>query len=165
MNNSMESSRGARLAFVQAGWHADLLEGARSAFVARLAELGVAPDRIDCYDVPGAFEIPLFARRLARGGRHAAIAGAALVVDGGIYRHEFVAQTVVDALMRIQLETDVPVFSMVLTPHHFREEGESHAFFARHLSVKGRELADACVNMLAALDRLDTVEGADKHDG
>lgn len=116
----MESTRARRLAFVQAGWHADLLDGARSAFAARLAELGVAPERVDCYDVPGAFEIPLFARRLARGGRHAAVAGAALVVDGGLYRHEFVAQTVVDALMRVQLETDVPVFSMVLTPHHFR---------------------------------------------
>lgn len=158
MNISIEHSRGARLAFVQAGWHADLLKGARRAFLARLAELGVASNRIDCYDVPGAFEIPLFARRLAQRGRHAAVAGAALVVDGGIYRHEFVAQTVVDALMRVQLETDVPVFSMVLTPHHFREQGESHAFFAGHLATKGRELADACVGMLAALDQLDAAE-------
>lgn len=154
MNHPTEFPASGRLALVQAGWHAGLLAGARSAFIARLAEHDVDADRIDCYQVPGAFEIPLFARRLARAGRHAAIAGAALVVDGGIYRHEFVAQAVVDGLMRVQLETDVPVFSMVLTPHHFREQGESHAFFAHHLGIKGRELADACLGMLGALDAL-----------
>jgi 6,7-dimethyl-8-ribityllumazine synthase len=154
MNTSEESPSAARLAFVQAGWHADLLDGARSAFVARLAELGVPSDHIDCYDVPGAFEIPLFARRLALSGRYTAVTSAALVVDGGIYRHEFVAQAVVDGLMRVQLETDVPVFSMVLTPHNFREHGEPHAFFARHLAIKGGEVAEACMGMLAALDAL-----------
>jgi len=154
MNTPTEPLRPARLAFVQAGWHADLLDGARTAFVERLAELGVPSDGIDCYSVPGAFEIPLFARRLALSGRYAAVTGAALVVDGGIYRHEFVAQAVVDGLMRVQLETDVPVFSMVLTPHHFREQGESRAFFAQHLIVKGGEVADACVGALTALDAL-----------
>ena len=76
-------------------------------------------------------------------GQYAALAGCALVVDGGIYRHEFVAATVVDALMRVQLDTDVPVFSAVLTPHHFHEHGEHLAYFARHFEVKGTELANA----------------------
>ena len=40
----------------------------------------------------------------------------ALVVNGGIYRHEFVADAVINGLMRVQLETDVPVISAVLTP-------------------------------------------------
>jgi len=149
-----EIARDARVAFVQAGWHQDLLEGARNAFLARMAALGVQADRIDCFDVPGAFEIPLFARRLARAGRHAAVVGAALVVDGGIYRHEFVSQAVVDGLMRVQLETDVPVFSMVLTPQHFREQGELRAFFAEHLIGKGSEVANACVRTLVALEAL-----------
>jgi 6,7-dimethyl-8-ribityllumazine synthase len=102
--------------------------------------------------VPGAFEIPLFARRLARAGRHAAIAGAALVVDGGIYRHDFVAHAVIDGLMRVQLDTDVPVFSMVLTPHHFHEHAEHAQFFGAHFVVKGQEVASACARMLVALD-------------
>ncbi|AXW47150.1 riboflavin synthase subunit beta [Ralstonia solanacearum] len=154
MNTSMDSLRPGRLAFVQAGWHAELLDGARNAFIERLAELGVPSNHIDCYNVPGAFEIPLFTRRLAQSGHYAAVTGAAFVVDGGIYRHEFVAQTVIDGLMRVQLETDVPVFSMVLTPHHFREQGESLEFFARHLAIKGGEVAGACAGMLTALDAL-----------
>lgn len=53
------------------------------------------------------------------------------------------AGTVVEALMRVQLDTDVPVFSAVLTPHHFHEHEEHRAYFARHFEVKGAELADA----------------------
>ena len=62
--------------------------------------------------------------------------------------------TVVEALMRVQLETDTPVFSMVLTPHHFRSEEPVHAFFAQHLIAKGEEVADACVRMAGCLARL-----------
>ncbi len=53
----------------------------------------------------------------------------------------FTGIDVVDALMRVQLDTDVPVFSAVLTPHHFHEHGEHLAYFGRHFEVKGTELA------------------------
>ena len=43
------------------------------------------------------------------------------MVDGGIYRHEFVADTVIKALMDVQLRTEVPIFSAVLTPQQFHE--------------------------------------------
>jgi 6,7-dimethyl-8-ribityllumazine synthase len=65
--------------------------------------------RIDELIVPGAFEIPLIARRMASSGRVDAVIACALVVNGGVYRHEFVAGAVIDGLMRVQLDTDVPV--------------------------------------------------------
>lgn len=68
---------------------------------------------------------------------------AGLVVDGGIYRHEFVATAVIDGLMRVQLDTDVPVFSVVLTPHHFHEHDEHVRYFAEHFVKKGAEAANA----------------------
>ncbi len=80
--------------------------------------------------------------------------GAGLVVDGGIYRHEFVAGAVVDGLMRVQLDTGVPVLSAVLTPHHFREHDVHAALFADHLAVKGAEAARACARTMASLERL-----------
>jgi 6,7-dimethyl-8-ribityllumazine synthase len=58
---------------------------------------------------------------------------------------------VVDALMRIQLETDVPVFSGVLTPHHFHEHAEHQGQFSRHFGTKGEELAEAVSSTLAVL--------------
>ena len=110
---------------------------AREAFLAEMARQGVPADRIDLFDVPGAFEIPLHARRLALSGRYAAIVACALVVDGGIYRHEFVAHTVVSALMQQQLDTDVPMLSAVLTPHHFHEHMEHRKYFHAPLRDEG----------------------------
>lgn len=95
--------------------------------------------------------MPLLAQKLGRSGKYDAIVCAALVVDGGIYRHDFVAQAVVDGLMRAQLETNVPTFSVSLTPHHFQPTKEHIAFFHDHFVKKGEEAADA-VLMVAALE-------------
>ena len=148
---------GRRIAFVQAQWHADIVHQARDAFLAELERQGIPADTIDVFDVPGAFEIPLHAKRLAQSGRYAAIVGCALVVDGGIYRHEFVATTVVNALMTLQLETGVPILSAVLTPHHFHEHAEHRKYFHRHFAVKGTEAADACVRTIEGLRRVDAL--------
>ena len=150
-SSASAGSRGLRIAFVEAQWHADIVHQARDAFLATMDRHGFPRDRIDVIDVPGAFEIPLQAKRLALSGRYAAIVGCALVVDGGIYRHEFVAGTVVNALMSVQLETDVPVLSAVLTPHHFHEHVEHRKYFHAHFAVKGTEAADACIRTLDAL--------------
>ncbi|MTE12762.1 6,7-dimethyl-8-ribityllumazine synthase [Nocardia aurantiaca] len=141
-----------RIALVAARWHGEIVDKAVESCRAGLLERGYP--EIDVIEVPGAFEIPLRVKRLATSGAYAAVAGCALVVDGGIYRHDFVASAVVDALMRVQLETDVPVFSAVLTPHHFHEHDEHLAYFARHFEVKGAELATAIAATLA----LDTVD-------
>ncbi len=148
------SAAPARIAFVQSEWHGELVDRCRDAFVEEITRLGTDPDRIDLFRVPGAFEIPLHAKRLAGSGAYAAVVGAGLVVDGGIYRHEFVAEAVVGGLMRVQLDTDVPVLSVVLTPHQFHGHDAHSGFFADHLRTKGIEAARACartVDSLAAL--------------
>lgn len=155
MTQSPTSRR--RIAVVAGRWHADVVDQAVEGFRGTLADHGSSDHgscEVEVYEVPGAFEIPLHAKRLAASGRYAAIAACALVVDGGIYRHDFVASSVVDALMRVQLETDVPIFSAVLTPHLFREHAEHRDYFTKHLSVKGQELARAAISTLAGLDRI-----------
>ena len=102
------SEVGPRFAFIQASWHQTIVHKARDGFIAEMLRQGVARDAIDVLDVPGAFELPLMAKRLARSGRYDAIIACALVVDGGIYRHDFVAQAVVQGLMAVQLESEVP---------------------------------------------------------
>lgn len=137
-----------RVAFIQATWHKEIVDQSRKGFVAEMANLGYAESDIDFFEVGGAFEIPLHAKLLAKSGRYAGIVGAALVVDGGIYRHEFVAQTVVSGLMQVQLETEVPVFSVSLTPHHFHAGEEHQKFFFDHFVHKGAEAARTCVDTL-----------------
>ena len=149
-----------RIALVEAQWHADIVHQARDAFLAEMERLGVPASRIDILDVPGAFEIPLHAKRLALSGKYAAVVCCALVVDGGIYRHEFVANTVVSTLMSLQLETGVPMISAVLTPHHFHEHIEHRKYFHRHFAVKGTEAAEACVKTIEGLKRVDALVAA-----
>lgn len=146
MNQRLTSSR---VAFIQSLWHRDIVDQARIAFLAEMAKAGIADDAIERFEVPGAFEIPLLAQRLARTGRFAAVVAAGFVVDGGIYRHEFVAEAVISGLMRVQLDCGVPVISCVLTPQHFHEHAEHHAFFHRHFLVKGAEAAAACLQAIA----------------
>lgn len=116
-----------------------------------IAGFGYPEDRIDVIHVSGAFEIPLHAQKLAATGRYAAIVGAALVVDGGIYRHEFVAQAVVDGLMRVGLDTGIPVLSLSLTPHHFHEHAEHLEYFSAHLAKKGIEAARSAAQTIESL--------------
>jgi 6,7-dimethyl-8-ribityllumazine synthase len=141
----------ARFAFVQSCWHRDIVDQGRDAFLAEMARRGVPRAAIALFEVPGAFEIPLLAQRLARSGAFAAVVACGLVVDGGIYRHDFVAAAVIDALMRVQLDTDVPVFSAVLTPQHFHDHAEHRQFFTAHFQVKGAEVADACLRTVSVL--------------
>ena len=109
---------------------------------------------VKVFDVPGAFELPLQARMIARTHRFAAVVASAFVVDGGIYRHDFVADTVVSGLMQAQMDADVPVLSAVLTPHHFHETEEHKAFFRDHFKIKGREAAEACLSVLAVREAI-----------
>ena len=155
-----DSDANRRIAFVQAQWHEDIVHQARDAFLEEMTRSGVPRERIDIFEVPGAFEIPLHAKRLAVSGRYDAIVACALVVDGGIYRHEFVANTVVSSLMSLQLETGVPVLSAVLTPHHFHEHVEHRKYFHRHFAIKGTEAAQACVKIVEALRRVDALLAA-----
>lgn len=136
-----------KFAFIKAQWHAEIVDQALVGFQARLDALAVAA-QVDVFDVPGAFEMPLLAQKLAQTGTYDAIAAAALVVDGGIYRHDFVAQAVVSGLMDAGMKTGVPVLSVSLTPHHFQPTTEHMAFFAAHFIKKGGEAADSALAII-----------------
>jgi 6,7-dimethyl-8-ribityllumazine synthase len=94
-------------------------------------------------------------------GRYAAIVASGFVVDGGIYRHEFVASAVINALMQVQLETEVPVISVVLTPQHFHGHETHQIFFRKHMLIKGEEAAEACAVAIEGLQRIRILSVAD----
>lgn len=138
-----------RYAFVKAQWHADIVDKSLEGFL----ELIPARD-VDIFDVPGAFELPLMARDLAKSGKYAAVVAAAFVVDGGIYRHDFVATAVVDGLMRAGLDTGVPVLSVSLTPHNYQETAHHRGVYLAHFVEKGREAAQSAQAIVKARLRL-----------
>ncbi len=134
-----------KIALIQARWHSDIVDQARIGLLEALSP----GQQVDVVDVPGALEIPLMAQRLARTGDYGAVIGVAFVVDGGIYRHDFVAGTVVDALVRVGLDTDTPVLSVVLTPHQYQETEQHNTFFHEHFRIKGAEAAHAAMAILS----------------
>ena len=135
---------------MQSCWHRDIVDQLRDSFLKEFQELDAR--QVDLIEVPGALEIPLRAKLLAVTGEYAAVVTAGLIVDGGIYRHEFVSSAVIDGLMRVQLDTGVPVFSAVLTPQDFMSDGQPE-FFKEHFVIKGVEAAQTCAATLGPLAR------------
>jgi 6,7-dimethyl-8-ribityllumazine synthase len=136
-----------RYAFIKANWHAEIVDQALVGFCEVIPR-----EQVDVFDVPGAFEMPLLAKKLAATGRYTSVAAAAFVVDGGIYRHDFVAQAVVNGLMQAGLDTGVPVLSVSLTPHHYQETDHHNRIFQEHFIQKGRETARTAL-MINQVDR------------
>jgi 6,7-dimethyl-8-ribityllumazine synthase len=88
-----------------------LLAGAREA----LARHGVDQDKVDVAHVPGSFELPLTARRLAESGRYQAVVCLGAVIRGETPHFEYVAAQAASGIARVSFEAGVPVIFGVIT--------------------------------------------------
>src|SRR5262245_35409454 len=88
-----------------------LLEGALEAFRSR----GVKDERLSVVWVPGAFELPLIADRLARSQKYAAVCCLGAVVQGDTSHHEYINHQMAAGIMRAGVESGIPVLFGVLT--------------------------------------------------
>ena len=147
-----------KIAFVQSCWHKDIVDRCREGLTAGLAERNVVA-AVDYFEVPGAFELPLKCKQLLSSGEYALVIAAGFVVDGGIYRHEFVAQAVISGLMQVQLELEKPVLSVVLTPKDFQETEAHENFFLDHMVIKGKEAAEVAFSLLESQISSDKLQG------
>jgi 6,7-dimethyl-8-ribityllumazine synthase len=96
--------------------------------------------------VPGAFEIPLQVQRLARSKKFAAVIALGVIWQGRTEHAREILRAVTDALMRISLETDVPVMHHVLA---VRTEAEARArCFGKKLN-RGTEAAEAALALVS----------------
>ena len=142
---------GQRIAFVQSTWHETIVDRCRHSFADEIAELGVPRDHVRL--LQGSRVVRTSAPRQTPRVDRAVRSRRCRWTCGrrGIYRHEFVAEAVINGLMSVQLDVGVPVISAVLTPHHFHEHEQHLAFFASHFELKGREAARACVGTMRSL--------------
>lgn len=110
----LRSPAGARFAIIASCWNPritdTLVAGARKSF----ADNGVPEDAIDVLRVPGAWELPLVAARLARAGGHAAIVALGCVVRGDTRHYEQVADACAEGLMRVSIDYLIPIANGVL---------------------------------------------------
>ena len=143
------------IAILRANWHTDIVDQGIKGFEAEMKVLKFKETDLEIFDVPGALEFPLQAQLLAKTGKYKAIVCFGFIVDGGIYRHEFVAQAVVDGIVRVSLETEIPVISVAISPQKFEEDSqEDLKFFKNHFVEKGKEAAQATVMMIENIEKL-----------
>lgn len=148
----LRAAPGARYAIVASRWNPrivdTLVDGARRAF----AEHGVAADAVDLVRVPGAWEVPLAAARLAAAARHAGIVALGCVVRGDTRHYEHVADCCAEALMRVALDHRVPVANGVLAVER-HEDAQARAGGAH--GNKGEEAALAALEMADLMQQLE----------
>lgn len=138
-----------KYAFIKANWHGEIVNKALEGFYSIIPR-----QQVDVVDVPGAFEMPLVAKDLANTKNYKAIIASAFVVDGGIYRHEFVAESVVQGLMQVSLQTDTPILSVSLTPHQYQDTDYHNKIFQNHFSEKGKEAANTALMIVKTRDSI-----------
>ncbi|NYZ62858.1 6,7-dimethyl-8-ribityllumazine synthase [Luteimonas deserti] len=147
----LRAPAGARYAIVASRWNPKITEtlvaGARKAF----ADHGVAEDAVDVIRVPGAWEIPVACAHLAAGGRYAALLALGCVVRGDTRHYEQVADGCSDALMRVALDSRVPVANGVLAVEDYadaeKRAGGNHG-------NKGEEAALVAIEMSHLLEQI-----------
>ena len=124
-----------------------LLQGALRA----LRESGVADDNIEVVQVPGAFEIPLFAAALANTKRFDALVCLGAVIRGETQHHDYLSRAVTDALQQLQLARHIPISLGVLTTENV-EQALQRA--AQDRSNKGYEAAMSAIETANLLKQL-----------
>jgi 6,7-dimethyl-8-ribityllumazine synthase len=146
------SSPAGRFAIVAGRFNAmvtePLLAGCRDAFVRH----GVAHERIDVAWVPGSFEIPLVARKLARSGRYAAVVCLGCVIRGETSHYDHVAGQAAAGVMQAGLATGVPVIFGILTTESVEQALNRAGLKSGN---KGAEAAMAAIEMVNLLARLE----------
>jgi 6,7-dimethyl-8-ribityllumazine synthase len=143
------SPTGARYAVIASRWNGEvvdaLVDGARRAF----AEHGVADAALDVLRVPGAWELPMLAQRLAQGGAHAVIVALGCVVRGETRHYEHVADECARGLMRVALDSGVPVLNGVLA---VEDEADAWARAGGARGNKGADVALSAIEMATLLE-------------
>ncbi len=116
-----------------------------------LRRLGADLDRVTVAWVPGAFELPLAAKRLAATGTYDAIIVLGCVIRGATPHFDYVAGQAAAGIQRVALDTDVPVIFGVLTTETIEQAIERSGTKAGN---KGADAAAAAVEMASLLERL-----------
>ena len=144
---------GARFAFVVSEYHRDLCGAMQDSARGILSHAGVADADMELAWVPGAFELPLVARRFARRRDIQAVLCFGLVLSGETSHDRYVSYGATEGLLRASFETDTPVLFGVLTCQTL-EQARARALpvSAGGEQDKGAAIARAALGVLHALE-------------
>jgi len=146
-----EVLRGSRIAVVASRYNQDIVDRLLDACLAELEAKGISSDSITVVRVPGAFELPVVANRLATGGEVDAVIALGVVIRGDTPHFDYVAGECARGLARVSLDHDLPVIFGVLTVENEQQAldraGGTHG-------NKGGEAALSALEMISIMHKL-----------
>lgn len=143
----------ARFAIVASRFNGFIVEGLIAGAVDTLRRHGVPDTSIDLIRVPGAFEMPLVAQRLAASERYEAIIALGAVIRGATPHFDYVAGECAKGLAAVALDQDLPVGFGVLTTDTIEQAVERAGTKAGN---KGADAALSVLEMVSLLRKLET---------
>jgi 6,7-dimethyl-8-ribityllumazine synthase len=145
------AAAGCRVAIVAARFNSDIVELLVAGAAAAWERHGGAADALTLVRAPGAFELPLLARKLAATGRHDAVVALGCVIRGDTAHFDFVAGEAARGIADAARDTGVPVIFGVLTTEN-AEQALERADPSR--LDKGGEALEAALEMVQLLRRI-----------
>lgn len=140
-----------RFAVVQSKFNEKICDGLLTGALSCFKEYGIKEKDILIVKVPGAFEIPIAAEKLALQKKYDAIVCLGAVIKGETAHFEYISKAVTDGILQVGLKYEIPVIFGVLTAYT-EEQAEARA--GKKENNKGREAAEAAVEMANLMKRL-----------
>ena len=145
------TAQGMKIGMVVGRWNGFIVDSLVKAAIDTVIRHGGSADDIDQVMVPGAFEIPLVAQKMAASGKYDAVVALGAVIRGGTPHFEYVAGECVKGLGQVQLQTGVPVAFGVLTVDSIEQAIERAGTKAGN---KGEECTLAAIEMVNVLKQI-----------
>lgn len=146
------SAEGMRFAVIVARWNNELTSKLADGAFEALIESGAAPDQIDRFDVPGAFELPLLCLKAAGKRKYDAVIALGVVIRGDTPHFEYVAGQAAAGIMRASMDTGVAVMFGVITVDTLEQ---ALARTGEKADNKGYEAAMSAIETVHAMRALD----------
>ena len=141
----------ARVAVLAARFNTDIVDELLTGCMRRLDELGIEGSRVEIHRVPGAFELPVAAKMLARSKRFSSIVCLGCIVRGDTPHFDYVAGEAARGIQQVALDENLPVIFGVLTTDNEEQArqriGGTHGHY-------GERAADAAAEMMALMLRI-----------
>lgn len=144
----MKTHHHAELAIVVSQFNKTITDKLLQGTVSRLIELGINKDQITVVHVPGAIEIPLTTKLIAKSKRYCAIICLGAVIQGETNHHEYVSQQVSQGCLQVMMEYEIPIIFGVLTTKNIKQ---ALARVSDKIGHKGIESAEAAAQMIKTL--------------
>lgn len=144
-NTQTLDAKGLKLAILAARYNPKIMEGLLSGALGELKNLGLAEAEITVFRVPGAFELPYLAKKLASSGNWDGLICLGTVIQGETKHFDYVCEGVTQGIMQAMLETLTPIAFGILTTDN---ESQAEARSSNDEHNKGREAARTVVEMV-----------------